>query len=108
MIEGAVVAGLLAVGAAGATKSKKNTMMKKSVKELAKSLEKVSAATEDVVKGTTSMTESTLRSLSGMKGKKSKRGRSARRTRRNRRRGKSMRAAKGKGKKRSTRGRRRR
>lgn len=78
IVESAVVAGLLAAGAAGATKTKQNTLVKKSVKELAKSLQKVSSATEGVVKGTTVMTEDVLRGMTGMKKKSSRRRRSRR------------------------------
>lgn len=67
LVEGALVAGILAASAVGM--ERKGSMMEKSVKELAKSLEAVSEATEDVVKGTVAVPERLLKSVAGRKGR---------------------------------------
>jgi len=67
LVEGAVVAGILAASAIGM--ERKGSMMEKSVKKLTKSLEAVSEATEDVVKGTVAVPEKLLKSVVGRKGR---------------------------------------
>lgn len=65
LVEGAVVAGILAASAIGM--ERKGSMVEKSVKKLTKSLEAVSEATEDVVKGTVAVPEKLLKSVAGRK-----------------------------------------
>ena len=70
VIEGAVVAGVLAASAVNSENKKSN--VSKTVKKLAGSLKKISSLTEDVIRGSTKLSMEALKKLSMKNDKQTK------------------------------------